>query len=65
MKDTVIDTLIKPPKYIFRHAAIRLVGLTGIERLTETKLRPNGDADRDHVLAEILQSATELRVYDV
>lgn len=59
--DPLIDTLIKPPRYVFRHAQIRLVGLTHIERLTETKLAPTGAAERHRVLAAMLQPATELR----
>lgn len=59
--DNLIDKLIRPPRRIYRQAQIRMVGLTHIERSTETKLRSNGDAYRDTVLAETLQAATELR----
>lgn len=50
-RDDLIDQLIVPPRQVF-------VG--GGWAKTE-KLKPVGHAERDHVLAETLQPATELR----
>lgn len=50
-KDKLIDRLIVPPRVIF----------SGGGWDQTHKLRPNGDADKDHVLAEVLQPASEVR----
>ena len=59
----MIDTLIRPPRKIYRHAEIRMVGLTGIVRTAEYKLTPNGDAARANVIAETMRRNTGLREY--
>ena len=56
--DPLIDSLIRPPRQIFRGPKIKLIGLERVELDIQAS---NGDHARHRLLAEQLQPATELR----
>jgi hypothetical protein len=50
-KDDMIDALIRPPRRVYRHPQVKLIGLSHLERTTEYKLKVTGDHALENIVA--------------